>query len=104
MLAAGRQQAHDRQPGHRLAAAGLADQAERLAGVEMQVDAVDRPHQRRRQLDVGLQTLDVENRRSVASSALPQPDVDGVAQRVANEVERHDREDQADPDRVDSHQ
>ncbi len=42
--AAVRQQLHDRQRGHRLAAAGLADHAERLALVDVQGHAVDGVH------------------------------------------------------------
>ena len=38
-------QAHDRQAGHALAAARLADQAHDLAAVDVEVDAVDGPHE-----------------------------------------------------------
>ena len=60
-LAAGRQQVHDRQPGHGLAAAGLAHQAERLAGVQVQVDVPDGLDGGLADVDVGGQVGDVED-------------------------------------------
>ena len=44
MRPAARQQAHDRQRGHRLAAARFADQREALAAPQLEADAVDRVH------------------------------------------------------------
>src|SRR5277367_4009051 len=43
----------------------------------------------------------VMSRTRSAMSALPQPDINGIAQRVSHEVECHHGKDQADADRVD---
>ena len=56
-VAAGRQQLHDRQRGHRLAAAGLADDAEAFAGFQAQADALQRVHGRAAQPDFGAQVF-----------------------------------------------
>jgi hypothetical protein len=54
------QQPHDRQRGHRLAAAGLADHAERLALVDVQRHAVHGVHDAFLQLDLGAQVGDLK--------------------------------------------
>src|SRR5206468_2510077 len=58
-----RDQLQDRHRGDGLAAAGLADHAERLALVERDVDAVDRLQHAVVGSEVGLQALDLEQRR-----------------------------------------
>src|SRR5947208_12689898 len=74
-----RDQLQDRHRGDGLAAAGLADHAERLALVERDVDAVDRLQHAVVGSEVGLQALDLEQRRHqitrLASSAsrIPSP-------------------------------
>src|ERR1035441_4822260 len=57
-----RQQAHDRQAGHRLSAAGLAHQPERLPGFDGQADAAYRLDDRPGQLDVRREVTDLQNR------------------------------------------
>ena len=57
------QQPHDRQPQHRLAAAGLPHQTERLAGVDRQVDVPHGLDGRARQLDVCAEVADLEHAR-----------------------------------------
>ena len=58
--AAGRKQTHDREGGHRLAAARLPDQSEGLAGVQREVDALDGVHRPATQADVGGEPGDLE--------------------------------------------
>ena len=53
---------HDRQAGHALAAAGLADEAHDLAAVDMEVDAVDRADQAVAGLERRVEPLDLEQR------------------------------------------
>ena len=78
------------------------DQAERLASVDLEVDVADRVHDRAGQADLGAEVLDLEGKghRSQLSAA-PQPHVEGVAQRVADQVAGHYHEHQADADRID---
>ena len=59
-LAISRQQAHNRQRSHRLAAAAFADQAQNLAFVEVQREAVDSPDRPLFCLKLGVQLLDLE--------------------------------------------
>ena len=56
-----RQQPHDRQPGHGLAAARLPDDAEGLPGVHMQVDVADSLYDGAGELDMRRQVLDVKD-------------------------------------------
>ena len=56
-----RQQPHDRQPGHGLAAARLPDDAEGLPGVHVQVDVSDSLYDGAGELDVRRQVLDVKD-------------------------------------------
>ncbi len=58
---AGGQQAHNRQAGHGLTAAGLADDAEGLAGLDLHIHVTDRLHDRAGELDVRRQVLDVKD-------------------------------------------
>ena len=58
---AGGQQPHNRQAGHGLTAAGLADDAEGLAGVDLHIHVADRLHDRAGELDVRRQVLDVKD-------------------------------------------
>ena len=80
--------------GHRLAAAGLADEAERLAGVDVEGHAVDRVHDRAARSAISVR----RSRTSSTAAAVPhahrrlQPDFERVPQRVADEVERDHRE------------
>ena len=60
---AARHQAQDRQRGDALAAARLADDAQRLAGVHRERHAVDRAHHAVAGVEGGLQVLDLEQRR-----------------------------------------
>src|SRR5215467_3283292 len=60
-VAAWRQQAHDGKPGHRLPAARLANQAERLARLDGQADAADRLYDGPAQLDVRGQIADLDD-------------------------------------------
>ena len=57
-------QAHDRHDGHRLARAGLAHHAERLAGVERVAHAVDRAHDAVAGVEVHLEVVDFEEVRT----------------------------------------
>ena len=69
-------EAHDRQAGHALAAARLADEAHDLAAVDVEVDAVDRPDDAVAGVERGPQALDLEQRplaALVARSALRRP-------------------------------
>src|SRR5690606_8994859 len=54
------QQTHDRPGQHGLAAAGLADQAERASSVERERHAVDGPYHAPGRVEVGLEVDDVE--------------------------------------------
>ena len=56
-----RQQSHDRQPRHGLAAARFPDDAEGLPGVDMQVDVADGLYDRAGELDMRRQVLDVKD-------------------------------------------
>ena len=60
-------EAQDRQAGHALAAAGLADEAHDLAAVDVEVDAVDRPDDAVAGVERRPQALDLEQRRSPRS-------------------------------------
>ena len=55
-----RDQAHDRERGHRLAAAGLADDPERLALLDREADAVDGAHDALAGEEVGAEVVDFE--------------------------------------------
>src|SRR5215217_1772830 len=55
-----RQEAQDRQRRHRLAAARLADDAERLAGFEVERDAVDGAHDAVAGEEMGREVADLE--------------------------------------------
>jgi len=55
-------EAHQRERGHALAGARLADDAEHLAGVQGQADAVDRPERRGDAAERNAQVADVEER------------------------------------------
>src|SRR5207237_4388061 len=57
-----RHKPHDRERGHALAAARLADDAERLAAVEVEREAVDRPNYPGARVEVGPQVADLEDR------------------------------------------
>ena len=113
--AAGRRldQPQDRQRGDALAAAGFADDAQRLAGAQRKRDAVDRAHDAVAGEEIGLQIVDLENRvrrprlprrvrtcalsSSRRSQAARQPRIERVAQPVADEIDRQhrDREEEA---------
>ena len=99
-----RHQPHDRQRGHALAAAGLADDGQRLAAANAERDVVDRLEQPRIGEEHRLQVLHVENRlfrlKSRSSAALPR--VEDVAQRVAEQIGAEHRE--ADRDAGEDHQ
>ena len=62
-----RQQAQHRQRGHALAAAGFADDAERLAGADRERHAVDGPRDAVLGEEVGLEVLDLEQGRGHGS-------------------------------------
>ena len=83
-----REQAHQPEERHRLAGAGLPDDAEHLALIDVEVDAADRldvaEHGRERDPEVAQSQNGV---RSPATTAL-QLGVGGVAQPVADEVDR----------------
>ena len=64
-----RDEPHDRQAGHALAAAGFADEAHDLAAVDVEVDAVDGPDDAVARVERGPQALDLEQR-LVAALAL----------------------------------
>ena len=55
-----REQPHDGERGHRLAAAGFADERHRLAGPDLVGDAFDRAHHAARRHEVDVQVLDFE--------------------------------------------
>src|ERR1051326_9251808 len=55
-----RQQPHDRQSGHGLAAAGFPHDAEGLPGLHMQVDVADSLHDGAGELDMRRQVLDIK--------------------------------------------
>ena len=59
-VAAGRKQVHDRQGGHGLTAAGFADDAERLARLDLEANSVDSVHDALAQPDLGPQVADVK--------------------------------------------
>ena len=81
-------QPHDRQRGHALAAAGLADDRQRLAAADAERDVVDRLEQPRIGEEHRLQVLHVENRlvRLALRSSAALPRVEDVAQRVAEQI------------------
>ena len=54
------EQAHDRHRGHRLAAAGLADDADRLARLDLEAQAVDGVDGAAAQPDLRLEVVDLE--------------------------------------------
>ena len=95
------EQAHDRQRRHALAAARLADDAQRLAGHDREADAVDGPDGAVHDVEVGPQVADLEQRspwhrrrRPIRPGAGPAVKrsllgarVQGVAQAVAHEVD-----------------
>ena len=91
LFAALGQQAHDRQRGHRLAAAGLADQPDRLAGLDGEADAVHRRTGSARP-GAGRRPTGRARRASVPSRSPPVLRVEGLAQRLAEqrEAERDD--------------
>ena len=62
-VAAAGQQAHDRQRGHRLAAAGFADDAQALARLDGEADPGQGVHHRPAQPDLGVQVLDLQQGR-----------------------------------------
>src|SRR5882672_499086 len=62
-------QPHDRQRGHRLAAARLADEAERLARADLEAHIVDGGHRSIRRVEDGGQMLDGQERRGVRCAA-----------------------------------
>ena len=75
--------------GDALAAAGLADQAERLAGPDVQRDAVDRLHHAVMGEEVGPQIVDLRwLLRATDVRSRHRVRVGGVAHAVAQEVER----------------
>src|SRR6266851_4523666 len=53
-------EAHDAQRCHRLATAGLADDAQRLSGVDLEGHAVDRLHHARLGFEDGMEVVDLE--------------------------------------------
>ena len=59
---AARQQAHEGERGHGLAAAGFADDAQRLAAVDMKIDIADGVQNPGRHVDLDGQALDLEHR------------------------------------------
>ena len=76
-VAAAREQAHDRHRRHRLAAAGLADDPDRLARLDIEAQTVDGVHRSAAEPDPRLQVVHLEQC-AMARSALLQPDVEGV--------------------------
>ena len=64
-----RDQAHDRERGHGLPAAGLADDAERLAALDREADAVDRAHDALAGEEVRPQVVDLEQRHATSPSS-----------------------------------
>ena len=64
-------EAHDRQRRHRLAAAGLADQAERLPGEDFEADIVDGRDGSGRRVEDGRQALDAQERCAIRHQRLP---------------------------------
>ena len=72
-LRACRQQVHDRQRGQRLAAAGFADDAHRLAAIDMKRHALHRMQRARRHRQVDAQVLDREDALAHGSSVIPSP-------------------------------
>ena len=82
-----REQAHDRERRHRLAAAGLADDAERLALLDGEADAVDGVHVAAARLEVRAEVVDFEDRH--LRSALGAR-VERVAQAVGDEERAQD--------------
>ena len=74
-LAISRQQAHNRQRSHRLAAAAFADQAQNLAFVEVQREAVDSPDRPLFCLKLRVQLLDLEQGHLIRFDAVCQRDL-----------------------------
>ena len=80
-------QAHDRQAGHALARAGLADDAERLALLDREADAVDGLDDAVVGAEVRPQVLDLEQRHL----GEPDPRVDDRVEQVDEQVDDDDR-------------
>ena len=69
------EQPHDRERRHRLAAARLADDAERLAAIDREADAVDRVHVARPRREIRAEVVDLEQ-------AMQLPACEGRARRA----------------------
>ena len=89
-----RHQPHDGQRGHRLAAAGLAHDRQRLAGDNREADAIHRARDRAVGVEQGSQVLNLEQRR-VRSCQPAQPWIERIAQSVAHRLQRKHRQDNA---------
>ena len=83
-------QPQDRQRGDRLSAARFADDPDRLAGPDVEGDAVDRARDAALGVELGAQIVDGEKRRRHCVS---RPALVGVAERFSQDVERHHRQD-----------
>ena len=68
-----RDEAHDRERGHALAAARLADEAHDLAAVDVEVDAVDRADDAVARVERRPQAADVEQRLAARRRAVAPP-------------------------------
>ena len=86
-----RQQAHQRERGQRLAAAGFADDAQHLAALDRETHVAHRMQQARRERDADVEMLDFEQR--AHSAVLRRGD---VAQPVAEQVDRQHQHEQRD--------
>ena len=110
-LPARRQQPLDGHRGHRLAAAGLADDAQRLTSVDGQRDVVEGVHDRAAEPDVRRDGSQFQQRHGVPSwggdgsvrrrSAPLETHLDRVPEAVADEVHRDDDQDDRKTGRVD---
>ena len=90
-VAAAGQQAHHRERRDRLAAAGLADEAQRLAALDLERHVAHRVQRAARRGDVDAEALDLEQRPATSGSGLrscPPLRREQVAQAVADEVDR----------------
>ena len=65
-----RHQAKDGKPGRGLAGPGLAHQAKGLAAGDIEIDAVDRPHRVRRELEMGCQAAHAQHGRGSTAHAI----------------------------------
>src|ERR1700733_5726942 len=92
-------QPHDRHRGHRLAASRLADDPDGLALLDLEAEAIYRVHDAAAELDLGLEVLDLEQPRQ--DLLLLEPHVEGVLERVPDEVEGHHGDHDDDERRID---